>query len=261
MIPAAMHESLLLAATAASIGFVHTLLGPDHYLPFIALARARGWSPARTAAVTLACGAGHVAGSVVLGLAAVALGLAASRLAAIERVRGDLAAWLLVATGAVYLAWGLRRALRGEAHRHAHRHRGPLHDLAHRHGWGAGGHTHEGEGGGEPGAGAGATRLGADGGAPAGGLTPWVLFLVFVLGPCEPLIPLLLVAGAAGSPGAVAGVTAVFAASTLATMVAAVLLGRAGLALLPARRLERFGHAAAGAAILACGLGIGLLGL
>jgi hypothetical protein len=42
--------SLLLGA--AAIALTHTVLGPDHYLPFVALARARRWSVARTATVT-----------------------------------------------------------------------------------------------------------------------------------------------------------------------------------------------------------------
>ena len=33
-----------LLAAAFGVGVVHTLLGPDHYLPFIMLAKARGWS-------------------------------------------------------------------------------------------------------------------------------------------------------------------------------------------------------------------------
>ena len=41
-------ESTLLLWTAASIGFVHTLLGPDHYLPFVAMSRAGGWSARKT---------------------------------------------------------------------------------------------------------------------------------------------------------------------------------------------------------------------
>ena len=63
-----------LTITAASIGFLHTLLGPDHYLPFIAMSRARQWSPARTALVTVLCGVGHVAGSVLPGVIGIALG-------------------------------------------------------------------------------------------------------------------------------------------------------------------------------------------
>ena len=86
------HDLTILAITAASIGVVHTLVGPDHYLPFVVLARARGWSLARTSVITLLCGVGHVAGSVVLGLVGIALGLAVSRLEAVEAWRADLAA-------------------------------------------------------------------------------------------------------------------------------------------------------------------------
>ena len=36
-------ELSALCVTAASIGFLHTLFGPDHYLPFIVMAKAKGW--------------------------------------------------------------------------------------------------------------------------------------------------------------------------------------------------------------------------
>ena len=39
---------MLLAFTAASIGFLHTLIGPDHYLPVIAMGKARNWSMPRS---------------------------------------------------------------------------------------------------------------------------------------------------------------------------------------------------------------------
>ena len=55
-------ELLVLVATAASIGFIHTLLGPDHYLPFIVMAKVRGWSRSKALGVTSLCGLGHVAG-------------------------------------------------------------------------------------------------------------------------------------------------------------------------------------------------------
>ena len=38
------NEIAILTATAASIGFFHTLFGPDHYLPFIVMAKANNWS-------------------------------------------------------------------------------------------------------------------------------------------------------------------------------------------------------------------------
>ena len=65
---------------AASIGFFHTLLGPDHYLPFVMISWARKWSGFKTMIVTFLCGIGHVGSSVVLGLAGVALGIAVNKL-------------------------------------------------------------------------------------------------------------------------------------------------------------------------------------
>ena len=59
---------------AALLGFTHTLTGPDHYLPFVAMSRIGRWSLSKTVAITIACGIGHVAGSVVLGMLGIALG-------------------------------------------------------------------------------------------------------------------------------------------------------------------------------------------
>ncbi|MCX6832664.1 MAG: hypothetical protein NT028_11150, partial [candidate division Zixibacteria bacterium] len=66
----------LLAVTAASIGFIHTVAGPDHYIPFIVMAKARKWSMTKTTWITFLCGLGHIGGSVILGLIGVALGIA-----------------------------------------------------------------------------------------------------------------------------------------------------------------------------------------
>ena len=88
-------ELSILVATAATIGVLHTLIGPDHYLPFLAMAGARRWSLRRTLSVTTLCGVGHVLSSVVLGFVGIALGVAVSRLEGFEAVRGDLAAWML----------------------------------------------------------------------------------------------------------------------------------------------------------------------
>jgi len=124
----------VLLATAASIGFVHTVLGPDHYLPFIVMARARGWSLLRTLAITGLCGVGHVLGSVLLGAAGAILGIALGSLEAVEAVRGDLAAWLLIGFGAAYFAWGIRLAVRRRPHTHRHVHGdGVAHEHTHDH--------------------------------------------------------------------------------------------------------------------------------
>lgn len=230
-------EPVLLAATIA-IAFVHTILGPDHYLPFVALGRARRWSTARLLAVTTACGAGHVLSSVALGLAGAALGVSVTRIEAIEAVRGSLAAWALIAFGLLYMVWGVRHAVRGHAHSHAHAHAdGNAHAHAHDH---RSEHLHP---------------------HTAGrSVTPWVLFTIFLLGPCEPLIPLLMLPAMRGAWGTVWAVTGVFAIVTLATMAGAVLALERGAHVFARAGLARWSHAIAGATVLACGVAIQFLG-
>jgi threonine/homoserine/homoserine lactone efflux protein len=82
--------------------------------------------------------------------------------------------------------------------------------------------------------------------------------LIFIFGPCEPLIPVLMYPAAEGSWWGVALVALVFAAATLATMLAVVLLARQGLARIPLGGIERYSHALAGLALVACGLAIRL---
>ena len=36
-------DLLLIAPVAASVAAIHTISGPDHYLPFVAMAKARSW--------------------------------------------------------------------------------------------------------------------------------------------------------------------------------------------------------------------------
>ena len=228
-------ELVLMLGTAAAVGVVHTLLGPDHYLPFVALARARGWSVARTASITLACGVGHVLSSLLLGAVGIAAGTAAARLEAIESARGEWAAWALIAFGLVYLAWGVRRASTGHGHHHLGQGRA-IADLRH------------------------AAEAGQLPRPSAAAITGWALFVAFVLGPCEPLIPLLMAPAATHGLLAAGLVTAVFGGATLATMLGVVLAARAGVARFPVGALERWAHAAAGGAILACGLGMRWLG-
>ncbi len=60
-------DSTVLYLTAASIGFFHTLLGPDHYIPFIVISKARKWSMWKTNLITFLCGIGHVGSSILIG--------------------------------------------------------------------------------------------------------------------------------------------------------------------------------------------------
>lgn len=232
-------ELQLLLVTAASLGLLHTLIGPDHYLPFVAMAKARSWPLGRTLRVTFACGVGHVAGSLALGAAGIALGWALGGLEWIEGLRASLAAWLLLGFGLGYTAWGVRRALRDRPHSHWHGHAdGTVHDHAHGH-HGEHAHVHEA---------AGAARR----------LTPWLLFIVFVFGPCEALIPLLMAPAAGGDWAAVGLVALAFGVTTVGTMLAVVAAGFLGVARLPLGRLERYSHALAGMTLVACGLAMQL---
>lgn len=213
----------VLMTTAASVALLHTLVGVDHYLPFVALGHARGWSAGRVVRITALCGAGHVVGSIALGAVGIALGAALGSLAWVESVRGALAAWGLIGFGVVYMLWALRRLRRpGPATTHGHA------------------HTHESM----------ATP------------TFWALFIVFALGPCEPLIPVLMAPAFAHDWLLVAQVTALFAAVTIGTMVLAAWIGATGLRLAPAAAgLDRYANVLAGGAIACSGLAIQLLGI
>jgi hypothetical protein len=234
-------ELLVLTPVAASIALIHTLAGPDHYLPFIAMARAGRWGTAKTVRVTILCGLGHISSSIILALIGSAAVVGAQRLIRIEALRGDMAAWGLIAFGLAYGVWGLRKAIRRRSHHHTHAHAdGTLHHHAHDH-TGAHGHLHD---------------------AAAGRkLTPWVLFTIFVLGPCEPLIPLLMFPAVKQSPLGFIYISFLFAAVTIAAMLAVVMLALVGMKQVSFKPLERWSHALAGLAILACGMAVKFLGL
>lgn len=150
-----------LALGALTVGSLHTL-APDHWVPFAALARARGWSAGRTLRVTLACGFGHVTVSALLGGLGLLFGIEI-----IERFghRMEAAAGvLLVGFGVAYAIWGLRRAAGKKLHGHSHAHYDHVHD--------------------------------------SGRMTAWTLFLLFSADPCVAVIPLLFAAAPLGAAAA-----------------------------------------------------------
>ena len=184
-------------------------------------------------------GLGHVGGGVLIGIVGLALGLTVDRLIPVEASRGKLAAWLLLAFGLVYMVWGLKRAFDGKPHAHGHVHaNGTVHDHDHGHLEPDHAHAHEGA-----------------------NITPWVLFTIFVLGPCEPLIPLLMYPAATRSVSGMFLVIAAFTAATVSVMLAAVLLACRGLSLVRADGLSRYAHALAGGMLALCGGGMVFLGL
>ena len=235
-----MTEAQLLILTAAGIACLHTVLGPDHYLVFTAMGKARGWSLAKTLQVTTLCGLGHVLSSIVIGAVGLLIGAQLSNLVAIEGFRGELAGWALFSFGMVYLAWGLKKAGRGHTHSHMHSHGDLVHEHPHDH---HGEHTH------------------AHIEHNKKSIVPWALFIVFIFGPCEALIPLFMYPAAQQSTALVMSVAIVFGVVTLLTMLVGVLVTTLGLNRIKFNTDGRYAHAAAGASIAACGGAITFLGL
>ena len=231
---------MLLSVTAVSIGFIHTLLGPDHYLPFIVLSEAKKWSLRKTMIITFFCGLGHVMSSVILGLIGIAVGISVHKLTAIESFRGNIAAWLFIAFGLVYMIISIRSLYRKKKHTHSHFHiekgnhtHEHNHQLEHT-------HLHE---------------------ARTATATPWILFLIFVFGPCEPLIPIIMYPAAENNiPGAVL-VSLLFSAVTIATMMSIVLAFKMGFNKINLKPLEKYSNVIAGAVIFLSGIAIQFLGL
>lgn len=230
----------ILLGTAVTLAFVHTLVGVDHSLPFILLARAEGWSLRRLLAVTAVCGLGHVLSSVLLGVLGIGLGVAVEELEWIETSRGGLAARLLIGFGLAYAAWSFLRTLRGRRHHHQHAHAdGTQHEHEHSH---QGEHFH----------------VHAQGPRVA---STFALFVIFALGPCEPLIPLLVAPALEHHWLTAVLVATAFSAVTIGTMLAVVAVGFAGLQWRGFACLERHLATLAGLSIAASGAAIVFFGL
>jgi nickel/cobalt exporter len=215
---------LAITAAAAAVGSLHSV-APDHWVPFAALARARRWSTAHTARVTILCGLGHVTVSAILGVVALITGLRAVH--AIGVRLEEHATLLLMAFGTIYMVWGLWRSFRCDPFAVMHHHH-------HHHAHGHNDHDH--------------------------GLTEWSLFLLFSADPCVAVIP-MIVAASAGGWGAVGAVVIVYEVATIAAMIVLVGIAMAGVRTMRFPFLDRFGDAVAGGLILTTGGVLAALGL
>jgi hypothetical protein len=117
--------------------------------------------------------------------------------------------------GLLYGAWGLRRAVGRRLHGHAHSHYDHVHDPSR--------------------------------------ITVFGLFLLFSADPCVAVVPLMM-AAAPGGPLRLGAIVVVYELATLAAMVALVLPARAGVGVIRAGWLDRYGDAVAGGLIAAVGL-------
>lgn len=230
----------LLSATAVSLGFIHTILGPDHYLPFIVLSEARKWNLRKTMLITFLCGLGHVLSSVLLGFAGIAIGLSVNRLVSVESFRGNIAAWLFIAFGLVYMIISIRNLYRRKKHTHPHfHHDSGSHAHEHSH-YSEHTHVHE---------------------TDKARTTPWILFLIFVFGPCEPLIPVLIYPAAENNIHGTVVVALLFSIVTIATMMGVVLAFKLGFSKINLKPVEKYSNVIAGAMIFLSGVAIRFLGL
>jgi len=190
--------------------------------------------------ITFLCGLGHVLSSVVLGLIGIAIGVSVSKLVSIESFRGNIAAWLFIAFGLVYMVISIKNLIKNSKHVHSHVHTdGENHAHEHDHHQGHS-HFHK---------------------TDAVKTTPWILFLIFVFGPCEPLIPLLMYPAAENNISGAIIVSVLFSVVTIATMMSVVLAFKLGLNKINLKPVEKYSHLIAGTMILFSGLAIQFLGL
>lgn len=230
----------LLSVTAVSLGFLHTILGPDHYLPFIVLSESKKWTLKKTMLITFLCGIGHVLSSVILGLAGIAVGVSISKIVSIESFRGNIAAWLFIAFGLIYMIISIRNLIKKRKHHHSHFHLGgDSHNHEHDH---KNEHTHIHE-------------------RDVVKTTPWILFLIFVFGPCEPLIPILMYPAAQNNISGAIIVSILFSIVTILTMMSVVFAFKLGMNKINLKPIEKYSHLIAGAMIFFSGIAIQFFGL
>ena len=190
--------------------------------------------------ITFFCGIGHVLSSVVLGLLGIAVGISVSKLVSIESFRGNIAAWLFISFGLIYMIISIRNLYKKKKHTHSHFH---LDSGIHMHE-----HNHQKE----------HVHIHEE---DAVKTTPWILFLIFVFGPCEPLIPILMYPAAQNNiPGAVV-VSVLFSIVTIGTMMSIVLTFKLGMNKINLKPIEKYSHLIAGTMIFVSGLAIQFLGL
>ena len=225
-------ELQILITAAITIACLHTMMGPDHYLPFIAIAKARGWRFGKTLMWVIICGCGHVWSSVLLGLGGAALGWSITKVKWLENVRGGIAGWALLVFGLIYGIWGLIRAYKNIPHKHFDTYDdGSIYVYEHKHGVAVqSSERHK--------------------------VTPWVMFIIFLLGPCEPMIPLLFFPAAKSTMYGMVILIIVYTFFTLLTMITMVVIGYVGLGFLKTDKLERYMHALGGLTLLICGAGM-----
>jgi len=204
----------IVISAAAGLGLVHTLLAPNHYLPFIMISKARKWTLPKTLFITFLCSTGHIFGSLIIALLAVVFGVAVAKIEIFDGYRANVAAWGLITFGLIYFIYGVNAAI----HNH--------HCCEHI-------HTKKDD---------------------IKSLTPFILFMLFLFAPCEAWVPIMMFPALTNVPIYTVLIALAFGFTTMATMVVAVYFGYRGIEFLPFKHWEKYSHMIAGGVIFLCGI-------
>ena len=233
-----MNESLaVLVMTTMTTAVFHTLI-PDHWLPFVLVARSQGWKTQKTLSLTAASATLHALISVALGLIAHLAGRGAEAAAGFGESIERLSGWMLVGFGLVYALWfltkgGHQHSFGMHPHHEPHQEHPPAalhpHDLL--------------------------AESVADGGSQGGrARRRGGLALAAIVGfnPCLLVIPYIYLAGTMGITALVV-VALSFSLATISCMVGVTLLGLRGTVRLESAFLMRYGEVVSGALIVLTG--------
>ena len=227
-----------IATTGFTVAFFHAVI-PTHWLPFVLVSRARGWSRGKTLAVSAFAGLGHVALTSLLGLVIAWFGFKLD-----ERV-GRLFPWIaggvLLAIGLFYLwrQWSGRGVLHHHpsgSHHQASEECGHEHEHSHWDDELKDSHL--------------VSKKAGDWAAISG------LFMMLTLSPCEGFLPVYLSGVQFGWRGFFV-LSLILALGTLGGMLVFTWLTLVGLANVPVQKFERYEAAMLGT--MFCLLGILLI--
>ncbi|MCU0792302.1 MAG: hypothetical protein MUE42_05500 [Opitutaceae bacterium] len=210
-----------LAATGFTVAFFHAAI-PTHWLPFVLVARARGWQASKTMGVALAAGVGHVLLTSLLGLVIAWLGFTLDE---------HLGEWFKLIAGGALVAVGVYFAiqqLRGAGLRHHHL---------------PGGHHHPSEHCGHEGDASHMEHELRESPLVQARTSDWAaisgLFVMLTLSPCEAFLPVYLAGVEFGWTGFFV-LSGILAVGTLGGMALFTWLIWFGLERVNLKRLERY---------------------
>lgn len=216
---------ITLGATGLAVAFIHAAI-PTHWLPFVVVARAQGWSRGRTLAMVTLCSGGHMLMMTGLGLALAWFGLQID-----ERWTGIfpyVAGGALIAMGLLILF----RHWRDWTHGHGEWIEGHCH---HDHG-----HAHH-----------------HDSAKPVARTSDWAavggLFTMLTFSPCEGLLPVYL-SGVQFGWGGVTLLSVILALGTWSAMLLFTWLTLLGVERVRFKWLEKCEAPVLGTLLILCGV-------